>query len=436
VVDLQTVTAEPTLDSPTLGVSGVVHVTVSDAGSIVELHGKWGGQVLPEVASLLDLIHPECHDQVRELVDWLADGATCHHGVELCVRGVDGWDRGLVFAERDGEQFRFTIVPPLPDPVHGALDLVLADRSLDAVLDEALASFSELDIPVWATVHFGADDEERFRSIVATTGLDTFRRSVEAAAGGDAVCVWDGELDDEAPTFRVGEVADGVALAGRHAGIGACRVIGVEGASGDTVASLTVWAETPELLDHPSIETLCTRVTPVIMLAFDLQASREALVWAENHDTLTRLWNRQGFFSQLRTPKAQRNCAVACIDIDDFRAVNESHGNAVGDGLLGEVANRLREIMRPGDVVARVSADEFAVLLTDVKTPEAVAAIGERIMGLFEAPFHLGGQSTEVGVTMGMAACLPERSGAKMFDAAERAMLETKSETRGTWNVV
>ena len=257
-----------------------------------------------------------------------------------------------------------------------------------------------------------------------------------AAAGGDALCVWDGELDDEPPTFRVGEVAGGVAFAGRHAGIGACGVIGVEGTSGDTGAPLTLWGETPELLDHPSIETLCVRVTPVIMFAFYLQASREALVWAENHYTLTRLWNRQGFFSQLRTPKAQRNCAVACIDIDDFRAVNESHGNAVGDGLLGEVANRLREIMRPGDVVARVSADEFAVLLTNVNTPEAVAAIGERIMGLFEAPFHLGGTSTEVGVTMGIAACLPERSGAKMSDAAERSTLEIKRETRGTWNVV
>ncbi len=414
------------------GVSGIVHIEAPSppiSAGLLE-----AAEDLGAVRELLERVHRDHHPQIERLVRWLADGGDCRHGIDVALRSAPGRsDRALVLGERVGDQLRFSLVPVGPDPVLPALDLIVGRRPLDAVLQEVVGAFGRLGVPVWATVHFDADYGQRFRAVVAATGFDTFRRAVESAAASERPCVWDCEPDDDA-TYRMSDVGEGLALAGRHAGIGACRVTPLHDDDGGSAAALVVWAETVELLAHPAVESLHERVTPLAAVAFAQQRSRDAVAWSEDHDPLTGLLNRPAFLAQLRTPAAQRHCAIACVDIDDFRGVNERHGASAGDHLLVEVGQRLREIMRPGDRAARVSGDRFAVLYTDLPTADAAVAIATRLQALFDAPVNLSGALTAVSVSTGIASSTPELAGVRLFDAAERAMLAVKASQRGSWH--
>ena len=94
---------------------------------------------------------------------------------------------------------------------------------------------------------------------------------------------------------------------------------------------------------------------------------------------------------------------------------------------------RLRDVIRPGDVVARVSADEFAVLCQDAGPTDAAAAIGCRVIAACDDPFSVGGGKVDVSVTVGISVAAPKRSGTKLFDAVNRTVLEAKGQARGAF---
>ncbi len=91
------------------------------------------------------------------------------------------------------------------------------------------------------------------------------------------------------------------------------------------------------------------------------------------------------------------------LDLDRFKAVNDSLGHAVGDSVLCEVANRLRGVIRSGDVVARPGGDEFVVLLTSIDSVSNVQEIGERILHAFSTPVRVPGYDLFVGTSLGSA---------------------------------
>lgn len=96
---------------------------------------------------------------------------------------------------------------------------------------------------------------------------------------------------------------------------------------------------------------------------------------------------------------------VIAIDLDRFRALNDSQGHDVGDGLLREAARRLERLVRPADLVARLGGDEFAVVVTGVESREALAARGEMLLAALRAPFELGTRQFEVTASAGTALC-------------------------------
>lgn len=144
------------------------------------------------------------------------------------------------------------------------------------------------------------------------------------------------------------------------------------------------------------------RVTSAVSLAFHVERARESHRTLATRDGLTGLWNRQAFFAQLEASRPHRHVAVLCADLDDFRTVNEGPGYAAGDDLLVEVANRFSQAVRPGDTLARVSADEFAVLCSDVPTEGAVAAIAERVLGICDQSFMIAGTPTDFTLSVGL----------------------------------
>ncbi|MBA4116185.1 MAG: EAL domain-containing protein [Rubrobacter sp.] len=126
------------------------------------------------------------------------------------------------------------------------------------------------------------------------------------------------------------------------------------------------------------------------------------------HDSLTGLPNRALFLDRLehalaRAGRHRESVAVLFVDLDNFKVVNDSLGHEAGDALLVAVAERLREILRPEDTLARLSGDEFTVLLEDVEGTSDATVVAERIAVALRDPFVLEGQEAFVTASIGTA---------------------------------
>ncbi len=151
-------------------------------------------------------------------------------------------------------------------------------------------------------------------------------------------------------------------------------------------------------------------------------------------DTLTGLPNRARFYDLLKLRVARtlankdRQCAVLLLDVDRFKLVNDSLGNASADQLLIQIAHRVKTCMRQGDVLARVGGDEFAVLLDDVSGEEEAASVATRIQQALSISFNLLGQ--EVYTTLSIGIALASDYGEHVSDMlrnAEMAMHSAKA---------
>lgn len=135
----------------------------------------------------------------------------------------------------------------------------------------------------------------------------------------------------------------------------------------------------------------------------------EQLLHNAFHDGLTGLANRALFMDHLKLAhgRAERHesyqFAVLFLDLDRFKAVNDSLGHLVGDGLLMEVARRLEASVRPGDTVSRLGGDEFTVLLDGMCDSGEARTVAERLQGELATPFNVGGYDVFTTVSIGIA---------------------------------
>jgi diguanylate cyclase (GGDEF)-like protein len=153
-------------------------------------------------------------------------------------------------------------------------------------------------------------------------------------------------------------------------------------------------------------------------------------------DTLTALPNRLQFRERLndalRQASAATPLAVLCIDLDRFKAVNDTLGHPVGDDLLRAAAQRLRQCVREGDLVARLGGDEFAVIQVGGPQPAAAQALAERLVRAIGAPFLLQGHSAQVGASVGIAIVSAVSTDADdVLKQADLALYDAKGRGRG-----
>jgi diguanylate cyclase (GGDEF)-like protein/PAS domain S-box-containing protein len=165
----------------------------------------------------------------------------------------------------------------------------------------------------------------------------------------------------------------------------------------------------------------------------DAKVAEERLLRDSVHDNLTGLPNRQLFLNRLealmavarRNPAAQPS--VFHINIDNFRDINARHGFGVGDTMLLTVARRLARLLRDGDSLARLGADQFAILLVSETAADKIAAFGESIRRMIKAPIQFAGEEIELSTSIGISTRTVESADAEgtMRDA-ELAMLHAK----------
>jgi diguanylate cyclase (GGDEF)-like protein/PAS domain S-box-containing protein len=167
---------------------------------------------------------------------------------------------------------------------------------------------------------------------------------------------------------------------------------------------------------------------------------QEKLAHYAYHDVLTGLPNRALFSERtvraLASPRAageRRELAVLFLDLDGFKAVNDSSGHAAGDQLLVEAARRLTHACRPGDTVARFGGDEFAVLLDRDVTPETAVEVGRRMVAALSEPYHVGEREASVGASTGIAFANPDAttSADELMRNADLAMYRAKAQGKG-----
>jgi diguanylate cyclase (GGDEF)-like protein len=159
---------------------------------------------------------------------------------------------------------------------------------------------------------------------------------------------------------------------------------------------------------------------------------------AASHDQLTGLANRNGFDLQLdaAVAAAQRGntqLAVLGLDLDRFKAVNDTLGHNAGDQLLILVAQRMREIARSTDIVGRLGGDEFAVVLPGANRAGAELA-SQRLLASIGLPYILGGESARIGVSIGITVYPTDGATAEqLLRNADAALYMAKAKGRNRW---
>ena len=167
-------------------------------------------------------------------------------------------------------------------------------------------------------------------------------------------------------------------------------------------------------------------------------AAREAeLEKQSTTDSLTLLPNRALFTSLLSKSLAlsQRNgslCAVALLDLDHFKFINDSIGHEMGDRVIAEVASRLSHLLRPGDTVSRFGGDEFGIIFADVSSLETIASLVEHCRESLDEPILMAGHSFALTFSAGVSVYPDDGDHPNtLMSCADIAMFQAKEHGRG-----
>ena len=191
---------------------------------------------------------------------------------------------------------------------------------------------------------------------------------------------------------------------------------------------------------------MTTLVSIVILLVganMLLKSQRRAarMRYLADHDALTGLPNRVLFEDRLThaLADARRNktqCALVFVDLDYFKDINDTHGHAVGDVVLREVAARLGACVRDSDTIGRLGGDEFVMLLPDINGELGASRVAEKARQALAAYFVIDGRAIPLSGSMGVA--IYPQHGTTLSDlsnSADTAMYEAKASGRGTVRV-
>jgi diguanylate cyclase (GGDEF)-like protein len=178
-----------------------------------------------------------------------------------------------------------------------------------------------------------------------------------------------------------------------------------------------------------------------VVLVEDITERRKAearISHLARYDELTGLPNRLNFRDEIERLLAAPHdaallSALLFIDLDQFKQINDTLGHPCGDRLLSMVANRLREMLRPDDFVARFGGDEFVVFRQNIKSAEDAAALARRIVDRLSERYEIDRHLVEIGASIGIATTSPGIKADHLLKNADMALYRAKSSGRGTF---
>jgi diguanylate cyclase (GGDEF)-like protein len=337
----------------------------------------------------------------------------------------------------------------------------IADRRFEAVLQELTSRMAEITSELRTAVERSHDDDQRARilgELAGTIDLDEVLARVLEAAGAirgvDAALVTIASTAGEEPiVVTVGlstEEAEAQAVAGPPDGRATRAVTiayeypaGADANGGDLIRHglavpipgetspigyLVVFSRSPGHAfgedEKHSIEDLASRAGPAIDNARRFREARQLA----DLDALTGLHNRRYFHETLarevaRAQRYGRRLALVVFDLDDFKAINDRIGHLAGDGVLADVAERVRSVVRSADVACRVGGDEFGIIL-----PESTIADAEQLAHRMQAAVAARpiGDAGTLQLSAGAAELEPEDDARRFFERADDALYRAK----------
>ena len=183
-------------------------------------------------------------------------------------------------------------------------------------------------------------------------------------------------------------------------------------------------------------------VPAVLIAIIDITERKEAearIAHMAHHDALTDMPNRVLLRERMAEALAQRTrnnkfLGMLCLDLDNFKLVNDTLGHPVGDRLLQAVAERIQSVVRKGETAARLGGDEFAVLVPEASTPEEVSVLARRLIEVVGEPYKIDDTVVTVGTTVGIA--VPPGDGEDadhLLRNADMALYRAKADGKGTY---
>lgn len=170
----------------------------------------------------------------------------------------------------------------------------------------------------------------------------------------------------------------------------------------------------------------------------ELNTNQQELQHMAHNDPLTGLPNRRLFFDRLQhaISNAERSgklLGLLYVDLDHFKEINDNHGHAAGDEVLGTVAHLLGSVTRSGDTVARLGGDEFVILFDEVESRATLLGIAQKLLALLQNRLLINGKDLQVRASLGISLYPQDGSDAQtLLQNADRAMYSSKRNGRNT----
>ena len=148
-------------------------------------------------------------------------------------------------------------------------------------------------------------------------------------------------------------------------------------------------------------------------------------------DVLTACSSRSSIMAALEEALAKGPVAVVFLDLDGFKAINDTHGHAIGDAVLEVVGRRLRNVIRARDLVGRLGGDEFLVVCSEVGEPSSVMTWTERLAARVSEPIGIGALTVSIRASIGVALSGESTSAERLVADADVAMYQAKRTSSG-----
>ena len=199
-----------------------------------------------------------------------------------------------------------------------------------------------------------------------------------------------------------------------------------------------IWVESTWTTQPAELPEQARDVVAIVRDVSERVAAEEQIAFLARHDPLTGLDNRPLLAERAEQALAAvargGMAAILCLDLDLFKAVNDTFGHAAGDALLCQVAERIRACVRPMDAVARLGGDEFAVLQVGIERIGDAGRLASRLLSVLAAPFLIEGQSVPVSASLGIAVAPTDGTDyTSLLRKADAALYRAKAEGRGRW---